>query len=171
MILGLLVLFPLPGMSPPMASVGYILLIFNLLRPIKYHLCRVLQLPSASLLLTHRAAQPSSSSSSQESSSSLPMSLCAGLWETEASSRRRLGNVTLAPTDSQEEGEQDSTQRLSTALSSTGPPPAEWRTGLTRLPALNVRGPWEEMRRQERAHSSTWWMAVSSWPVREHLLA
>lgn len=112
MILGLLVLFPLPGMSPPTASVGYILLIFNLLRPIKYHICRVLQLPSASLLLTHRAAQPPSSSSSRESSSSLPVSLCAGLWETEASSRRRLGNVTLAPTDSQEEGEQDNTQRL-----------------------------------------------------------
>lgn len=113
MILGLLVLFPLPGMSPPMALVSYILLILHLLRPIKYHLCQVLQLLSTSLLLTHRVAQPSSSSSSRESSSSLPMSLCACLWETKASSRRRLGNVSLAPTDSQEEGEkQDNTQRL-----------------------------------------------------------
>lgn len=59
----------------------------------------------------------------------------------------------------------------STGLSSTGPPPAEWQTGLTPPPALKVWGPWEETRCQERSHSSSWWMAVSSWPVREHLLA
>lgn len=56
-------------------------------------------------------------------------------------------------------------------LSSAGPPPAEWQTGLSLLPPLKVWGPREEMRCWERSHPSSWWMVVSSWPVREHLLA
>lgn len=148
------VLFPLPGMSPPTASVGYILLIFNLKAN------QVSSLPSS--------ATAFSFSPSHSPCLALPfllqlpgeqqltsMSLCAGLWETsileEETRERDLGTNRLT-------GGRGAGQHAA-LLHSVGAVLALLQLsdgrGSPHSQHSWCAGPWEEMRCQERAHSST----------------